>query len=69
MRYSIDEARYVTTRRYVTNCYKPFREWRRYVTIVTYRSRDAPFLHDNERKSSTGLQIPYILAYVCGYLA
>jgi hypothetical protein len=27
-----DEARYVT-RRYVTNCYIPFREWRRYVTI------------------------------------
>jgi hypothetical protein len=29
---STDEARYVTTRRYVTNCYIPFREWRRYVT-------------------------------------
>jgi hypothetical protein len=28
----IDEARYVTTRRYVTNCYIPYHEWRRYVT-------------------------------------
>jgi hypothetical protein len=29
-----DEARYVTTRRYITNCYMyiPFSEWRRYVT-------------------------------------
>jgi hypothetical protein len=28
-----NEARYVTTRRYVTNCYIPYSEWRRYVKI------------------------------------
>jgi hypothetical protein len=42
----------------LTNCYIPFHEWQRYVTIVTYRSRAAPFLHDNGRKYCIVLQIP-----------
>jgi hypothetical protein len=29
-----DEARYVTTRRYVTNCYILYRKWRHYVTKI-----------------------------------
>jgi hypothetical protein len=35
-----DEARYVTTRRYATNCYIPNHEWRHYVTFLKRGSQD-----------------------------